>query len=66
MTEAAAEGQQQWLEIPLLRFLHTMEVRAYCSSSALHLLARLLRTRSVGRLPYEDSDRKILVILIYL
>ena len=27
----------------------------------MHLLARLQRTRSVGRLPYEDSDRKILM-----
>ncbi len=31
------------------------------NSLAMHLLARLQRTRSVGRPPYEDSDRKILM-----
>ena len=29
--------------------------------SAIHLLDRLQRTRSVGRLPYKDLDRKILM-----
>ena len=33
----------------------------FCNSSALHLLARLQRTRSIGRPPYEDSDRKVLM-----
>ncbi len=34
-------------------------LRKNCNSSANHLLVRLKRTRSVGRLPYEDSDRKL-------
>ena len=32
-----------------------------CYSSALHLLARLQRTRSFGRLPYEDLAPKALM-----
>ena len=35
--------------------------RTYRNSSANHLLVRLKRTRSVGRLPYEDSDRKMIM-----
>ncbi len=31
------------------------------SSSAIHLLARLQRTRSFWRPPYKDSDRKTLM-----
>jgi hypothetical protein len=31
------------------------------NSSAMYLLARLWRTRSVWRLPYEDLGRKILM-----
>jgi len=33
----------------------------YSNSQPCHLLARLQRTRSVGRPPYENSDRKILM-----
>ena len=32
-----------------------------CNSSALHLLARLQRTRSLGRSPYVDSGIKTLM-----
>ena len=35
--------------------------RKKCYSSALHLLARLQRTRSFGRLPYEDLAPKALM-----
>ena len=35
--------------------------RKKCYSSALHLLARLQRTRSFGRLPYEDLASKTLM-----
>ena len=34
-------------------------LRKISNSSAIHLLVRFKRTRSVGRLPYEDSDRKM-------
>ena len=35
--------------------------RKKCYSSALHLLARLQRTRSFGRPPYEDLASKTLM-----
>ena len=38
-----------------------LPVSGNCNSSALHLLARLQRTRSFRRLPYVDLVRKILM-----
>ncbi len=38
-----------------------MDFLFICNSSAMHLLARCKRTRSIGRPPYEDLGSKTLM-----